>query len=463
MTLTSTYYLPEKAGSHDIKFGFEWLDDQSKFANNGSSGPIFYRDLNGAVDLVRLTDLGTFGDFGTGWTGADDRNKRAAIFIQDRWSLNDRFSLTLGLRYDRQAPYYEDSIRNPVLSSEFAPTTVPGTTLLTSNKIVPRIGVSYDPGGDGRSVIKGFYGRYYFNFADRFSNVNPGGTNTRDYRFNDLNGNRLYDGPQERGALVASAGGTSTTLDPDLKTPYADELSLSFERQFWGQSSARMAYVRKMTRDEFATYNVLREGQFTVPRSTPVVISDFVNGTTGTSTLTLFDIPDALRGQVRNVVANIPESVGGGDYNYDTVQFAFNKRFSRGLFIQSSFDYQWRDELRTTQGHRPEHQPAQLRPDFGIGVFPERVPRGVESAGEHQLAGAAARPLRVPAGSRLRHQPALAERLAVRPPPPRRAAQRRHADVLRGEHREQPVGPQHPARLPRRQGVHLRRPLPVHR
>src|SRR6185436_18775697 len=33
-------------------------------------------------------------------------------------------------------------------------------------------------------------------------------------------------------------------------------------------------------------------------------------------------------------------------YKYDTLQFAFNKRFGSGLFIQSSFDYQWRDELR---------------------------------------------------------------------------------------------------------------------
>ncbi len=35
-----------------------------------------------------------------------------------------------------------------------------------------------------------------------------------------------------------------------------------------------------------------------------------------------------------------------GSYKYDTLQFAFNKRFGSGLFIQSSFDYQWRDELR---------------------------------------------------------------------------------------------------------------------
>jgi hypothetical protein len=346
VNMTATYFLPEAAGSHDFKFGFEWQDDQSKFANNGSAGPVFYRDLNGAVDQIRVTDLGDFGDFGAGWTGADDRNKRTSFFLQDRWSLSGNFTVNLGVRFDRQQPYYKDAVRNPVLSAVFPPTTVSGRTLLTSSKLVPRVGISYSPVAGGKSVVKAFYGRYYFNFADRFSGVNPGGTNTRDYRFNDLNGNRLFDGQQELGALVASAGGTSTTLDPDLKTPYTDEVSVSYERQFWGESSIRAAYVRKMTRDDFATYNVAREGQFTVPTTITLNEQDFVNGVTRPLTLRLFDIPDSLRGQVRNVVANIPDAVGGGDYNYDTLQFAFNKRFSRGLFIQSSFDYQWRDELR---------------------------------------------------------------------------------------------------------------------
>ncbi|MGE3274817.1 MAG: carboxypeptidase regulatory-like domain-containing protein [Vicinamibacterales bacterium] len=346
VTITASYFLPEKAGSHDFKFGFEYLDDQSRFANNGSSGQILYRDLNGAVDQIRVTDLGTFSSFGDSWTGPDDRNKRYSLFLQDRWSLNNRVSLTLGVRMDRQQPYYLDAVRNPVLTEIFPAQTVPGAVLLTSTKVVPRVGVSYSPTADGRSVIKAFYGRYYYNFADRMTNVDPGGTNRRDYQFNDLNGNRLYDGPQELGALLSSAGGSSTTVDPNLKTPYADELSFSFERQFWGESSIRAAYVRKMTRDEFATFNVLREGQFTVPRTVTINEQDYVNGVTGPITLTLYDIPDSLRGQVRNVVANIPDSVGGGDYNYDTVSFGFNKRFPGGLFLQSSFDYQWRDELR---------------------------------------------------------------------------------------------------------------------
>ena len=104
ITVTSSYYLPEKAGSHDLKVGFEWMDDQSKFGNNGNSGPILYRDRNGGTAEIEFFDFNSFETFGTGWTGPDDRNKRLAIFVQDRWALTDRLTLTLGLRYDRQQP-----------------------------------------------------------------------------------------------------------------------------------------------------------------------------------------------------------------------------------------------------------------------------------------------------------------------------------------------------------------------
>ena len=43
-----------------------------------------------------------------------------------------------------------------------------GVTILTSDKIVPRLGFSYDLIGEGKQVVKAFYGRYYFNFADRW-------------------------------------------------------------------------------------------------------------------------------------------------------------------------------------------------------------------------------------------------------------------------------------------------------
>ena len=87
-------------------------------------------------------------------------------------------------------------------------------------------------------------------------------------------------------------------------------------------------------------------------------------------TFDLMDIPPALRGQVQNVVTNIPADVGGGDYTYDTIQFAFNKRFRGGLFIQSSFDYQWRDELRANTAST---SPLNSDP-MGVGYFQNAYP-----------------------------------------------------------------------------------------
>ena len=44
---------------------------------------------------------------------------------------------------------------------------------------------------------------------------------------------------------------------------------------------------------------------------------------------------------------NIPDSLGGSSWTYDTMELAFNKRFGAGLFLNSSFDYQWRKDLRS--------------------------------------------------------------------------------------------------------------------
>ena len=344
VTATASYFLPDKAGSHDFKLGYEYFNDQSIFGNNGNSGPIMYRDRSGQASEIRITDLGTFGDFNSTWTPADDRNQHHALFVQDRWRATDRLTMTLGLRYDYQRPHYEASVRDPVLTEIFPANETAGKTLFTANKVAPRLGFAYDM-GDGKSVLKAFYGRFYFNYADEMSGANPGGTNYADYVFNDLNGNLLYDGPQELGNLLSSSGGSSTSIDQNLKTPYTDEFNVSFDRQFWGESSVRVAYVRKMERNQFTTYNPAREGQFTIPIERTVTLRSFDGGVEGTKTYTLYDIPAGL--PTTNIIAQIPGSVGGGSNNYDTLQFAVQKRFGTGLFVQTSYEFQWRDELRS--------------------------------------------------------------------------------------------------------------------
>jgi hypothetical protein len=353
-----TYFVPDKAGNHDIKVGFEYVLDISKYTIDGRSGPIQYRDLNGATNEIQFVDVGDNGKLGDTWTGGNNRNQRYAGYAQDRWSPNGRTTLTLGVRWDYQRPYYLEGKRDPLIQDVlpasvvnpaligqpmFKATTFPESAIITRNSIAPRLGVSYDLSGKGNTVLKAFYGRFYYNYADAFSALNPSGANYKTFKFNDLNGNRLYDGPQELGAFVSAAGGVSTVIDPNVKKPYADEYDLSIERQFWGESSVRVAYVRKNTYNEISTIDLSRVGHLTVPIQRTITIQQFNTAgtqTVGTATVNLLDLDQAPQGT--NTVTNSPD----GDYIYDTLQFAFNKRFGSGLFIQTSYDYQWRNELR---------------------------------------------------------------------------------------------------------------------
>lgn len=63
--LTSTYFLPTSKGSHDLKFGGSWVNDIERTVINGNSGPVRYRDLNGAANEIELVDVGSRTDLYT--------------------------------------------------------------------------------------------------------------------------------------------------------------------------------------------------------------------------------------------------------------------------------------------------------------------------------------------------------------------------------------------------------------
>ena len=369
---TLTYYLPTATrGSHDVKAGIEWLDDGGSAGETGRSGPIQYRDANGLPNQVRLSDVGDPDTFGQSWLPSRDGNRRTAFYLQDRWSFA-RVTVTAGLRYDRQTPYYEESRRDPVLADVFPGVVTPARTLLTRHTVAPRLGVSIDPTGSGLSTIKGFYGRYYHNLGSTFGSVNPGGTNTRTHVFEDLDGDRLYDGVQELGQLVAATGGSNTTFDEGLDVPHTDEFNLSYQRQLWGQSTVRTAWVRKQTRNQIGTLNAAWLGQFTVPVTRTINIQGYDQGIERAETFTVYDVPAALRGVVANVIRNLPDSVERGAADYDTFEAAFSTRVSEGLFFDASVDVTLANDLRNANS--VSNSPLTQADPIGVGYFENTSP-----------------------------------------------------------------------------------------
>ena len=341
-----TYYLPEKAGSHDFKFGFESILDSYRYGHNGTSGGIRYSypcasPAACGPDRIRFVDTGVASDYGNGWTVGPNTDLHYSGYVQDRWAPNTKLTFTVGLRMDYQKVGYGDAVRKPVLTAGGifpASTNVTAATILTNTNFAPRLGVTYDVKGTGKFVLKGFYGRYFNNLADGFSAINPGGQSIAEYNFLDQNGNQRFDGPSELGGLRFRLGADSTPVNKDFKTPTTEEISGTMEFQLPGESSARLTYVRKNHYDYASFYgtNLVSAwvGQVNVPTQQTVAATGQV--------LSLLDVPNRLADSTDSEYNNYPDAT----FHYDTVEVAYQKRV-HNFFLQTSADYQRRNDLRS--------------------------------------------------------------------------------------------------------------------
>jgi hypothetical protein len=376
------YSLPDALGTHDFKAGFEYELVAHRDTVNGNSGPIQYLDFNGKPDRIQVVDVGRPEDLGRTWTGADDRDRLMAGYLQDRWAPTKRLTATLGVRSEFQNPSYGVGRRDPLLTEIFPTTSTPARSLLSRANVGPRLGISYDLTGTGTTVVKAFYGLFFVFLDKALSTANPGGANYKIFKFFDVNGNGLYSGIQDITdpqigalALLSARGGVATAVDPHFRIPSAVEFSGAVERQFRGASSVRIGYVRKLSRDNWGIVNVAREGQFTVPFTTQPV--DLVNYSAaipaghviGQQSFPLVTIPASLADIVRNLITNVPD----GDWTYDTITVAGQSRVAARLFVQSGLDYEWRNEQRggvTTTASTVTASTSPLDSDpIGIGYF----------------------------------------------------------------------------------------------
>lgn len=355
------YYVPIGSGSHDFKFGWDWQWDTELRGNNTNSGAIrYFDDINEGrphnVDRVGLVGVPNL---------VDNRNMHADFFAQDVWTVNDRLTLMAGLRVGSQLLSYTDSENSPgsscpdVLQCQFelpanqsqilidvfgAGGTIPGGSVTNHWNIAPRAGFTLDLTGEGRSVFKAYFGRYYSNIGTGLRSANPGGQADGTWRFLDQNMNGVLDDFSELGEeLSFSAGaGSSTPIASDWSLAYADELSASLEHELTNDLGARVSYVYKRMRNTWSTVNQVILNN----RNTPMTVSECDGCPAGFNrSFNLMVLPEDLVGQSENQTMNHPTDESRMDFH--TLSLALNRRFRNNLFYNIYFDYQWRSEPRS--------------------------------------------------------------------------------------------------------------------
>ncbi len=167
--------------------------------------------------------------------------------------------MNLGLRWDRYKGFMPEQSQ-PAFSN--GPVNVPAQTFAardfyTWNNLGPRIGLTYDLAGDGKTVLKASYGLFWHNPGPGVSaDANPNQNNKQvTYTWNDANGDRRFQMGEQSANPTATTLAGNIQLDPEISSPYSHDASFYLERQVSDSIGTRVGFVYKTEDDLIAQYN----------------------------------------------------------------------------------------------------------------------------------------------------------------------------------------------------------------
>ncbi len=253
-------------GAHQIAFGANYIHAILNSENNRPTNGQF--SFSGQATGLAMSDfmLGTVsGGFLQGNSVYDnDRANFIGLYVQDSWKLNRRLTVNYGVRWE---PYLPEHNKNGYVehfsASQFtqgaaskvyvnapAGLTFPGdpgypgesNTAAKWADFAPRVGVVWDPMGDGKMTVRASYGIFYDTpqlfFYTRFANNPPWGAQISLPSANFTNPWATYPGGDPFPALNAVAknmqfplAGVYVNMPLNVNPPYVQQWNLSIQRQ----------------------------------------------------------------------------------------------------------------------------------------------------------------------------------------------------------------------------------------
>ena len=249
------------AGRHETKVGYEFFRSQRTGGNSQSSTSYVFNadfELEGGLPVPHFVPGETYIENYIATRGATMNIDNQSAFVQDRWTISDRLTAMLGLRFEQVKVESTGDI----------------TSINTSPRIVPRLGLSFDPKGDGVNIIHATYAQY----SGRYSEAQVGGNSPVG---SPAVMSSYYTGPEcigdetrcAAGFAVASYPITPANLervevplanifvDQKATTPLTHEFSASFGRSFReGRGFAEASYIFRNTGNMVEDFITLADG-----------------------------------------------------------------------------------------------------------------------------------------------------------------------------------------------------------
>ena len=339
-------------GKHEISAGiwFQRLQDNENTAS---------RQL-GAATFTSLTTFlqGTVSTFQVvpdpnelGW-----RSLYGAWYVQDNIKLRRNLNLRVGIRHEFDTGWNEVSGRasNYLTDSNGVLVTNPavGNSIYTQNNakllFAPRVGLAWDPFGNGKTAVRAGFGTYYSMIDALAFLMNALPPTNGSVSYANVSLQSLL--PVTPGVPPAPSCGPGIPqpctifapegVQPNAKTPTVEEWNFTIEQQLDASTSLRVAYV-----GSHGTHGFVSVDPNSIPAEICASTSCTSGGTPGTTKGTV------LQGQQYIPVTTRPNQYlsGGffwyteGNTSYNALQVDVTHRLRRGVQIRGN--YTWSKNL----------------------------------------------------------------------------------------------------------------------
>ncbi len=181
LTVQNTYPvgadLTYTRGAHTLRFGGQYMPTQWNFSSGGMAAGInLFMNIN---DLLAADPAFMFNEKPGTSHQYNFRNTQYSWYVEDIWRARSNLNVTFGVRHEFYAPVLSEA-HSPTLLG-FADFQVPivrvGEAALgnhTKKQFGPRIGLSYDPFKNGKTVIRAGFG-IFFDTVMNQANINATG------------------------------------------------------------------------------------------------------------------------------------------------------------------------------------------------------------------------------------------------------------------------------------------------
>jgi len=258
----------------------------------------------------------------------DMRHTNLSPYVQDKFQLNRRFVLNLGLRYDFETNPVEKNnelynLINPATDTGFTHVPQAFEHNITKWNLEPRVGFAYDVFGNGKTALRGGFGA----FADLPLEMqviiaylfNPPVYNVTEILFPSI--------PNPFGSGIVTGlpgGGQQTAYNPKMND-YIMEYNLNVQQEVFPHTVMTLGYVGSKA-------NHLFIGQETNPCLPTQVLSD------GTI-VRAYGLNPAGCPSVNPNLSNIVDRFAVGTSNYNSLQVALDRGFGKNVQFRTAYTY----------------------------------------------------------------------------------------------------------------------------